>query len=818
MRGILQDLRRAVRMVVRERGLALVAILSLGIGIGVNTTAFSALDAMLLRPLPLAGADRLVRLSAEVSLAEYRELHSTCRTLEDLLVLTPWPIEIRTKEGYWSADAKVTSPNYFSSLRVAPALGRFYTERDVTAFADQTVAVISHALWEGGFGSDPGILGQTLRLRPTDSSEAQMATIIGVAPRELSTSAMSGESIVGSTGVWLPIGTAATRGRSLTESDRRRFTLLGRLREGVAASAAQGELSAKLGVLRPAPTAGAPMRLERISRLGLGVPRGAEILFAAFLQSIFAILLLLACTNVACLLIAHAETRRHELGMRLALGCGRWRLMRGVLAESLVLSILGALLALLFADWALEAIRLADSSGVGGILSFSDAHIDRRALLSALVFALLATLGAGLIPLWPKSGADLVDWLRKGSSGATPRLRHGATLRVLVGATVLLLATGLLLVRGSLHGLAQEPGTLRSGRDGLVYAGYKSYQPAFFENLRARLEARPGVRAVSRAASAPNDMFGRSVQCEAALSGAAKHTLGNVAVNLVDPRFLEVVGARVVRGRGLVHSDDRLGAGVALVSEQFQREVWPRDGGLGKVVRLGASPGSSVEIVGVVEDVPGLGGWSRRDSPSSRVVYLPAREAPPDGCRSSRGFSADWTLIVDTEGAPSLLAGAMRDEMRTLDPEVLVEAITTPSQRREYARLPETILGHLVLGLAAMALTLSALGVYGLTSFSVARQTREIGIRNALGASRRTIIVSILRRSLGLILQGMVFGILAALAIGFLLRSTLHGLSFCDPVALGGAVLLLVATTLLAAYLPARRAAKVDPMAALRCE
>lgn len=819
MPNFLHDLRYSLRSLRRSPGFTAIAVLTLALGIGTSTALFTAVDALILRPLPVHDPDRLFELrgargtlgASTLSHGEFEALRDGSRTLAGAAATVSRPVTFGDSEYAETLSATFVSGDYFPLLGVRPALGRLLAPADDRRGAPTAGVVLSHRLWQSRFGGDPAIIGTTVRLN------SYPVTILGVMPRSFAAMAITGGS-----DLWAPLALHEEVVPASGIYGRMSFSLsaIGRLRPGVDPGAVARELSDL--VRQNAEASPAPIALEGIELRGLSrIParyEGGLLRFVTILGVATTLLLLIAAMNVAGMLLARATVRHREIAIRAALGAGRGRLVRELIADGVVLSLFGAAAGVLLALWLTDLAQAFRWPGPVAVELVPNA----RVLGFALVVSLATGVGLALAPAWQLSRADLTTAIKGG--GVWGRQRSGTRLRnalvpaQVVLAVVLLVGAGLFL-RALGHALSVDPGFDPSGVEvATIDLHRERYDEPRGRLLLAQILERvariPGVEAASLSAAVPLGPGDEMIRL--APIGVDDDDASFVHANVVTPDFFRTLGVPLLRGRAFTAVDREETPRVAIINESMAREFWPDEDPLGKRFRQSFSAMALLtgeeqevaefEVVGVVADGRDK---SLRDEAGPRV-FLPLAQ-------SYRGRVVLAVRLAAT-GAPDAIHDAIRTELRALDPAL---------PRLAFAPLEELIADELVaqrigavlttlFGVAGLLLT--AVGLYGVLAFIVAQRTREIGVRIALGAERRTVIAEVLRRGALLAGIGAGVGIAAAAALGRTIEALLFGVHAHDPVAYGAVVAILFATALLASWLPARRAARVDPMVALREE
>jgi putative ABC transport system permease protein len=800
-----QDLRYGVRMLRKHPGFTTVAVLTLALGFGVNTALFTMLD-IVWRSLPVKEPETVVELFLGrnyFSIPDYVYFRDQTQTLSGLtasasrrLVL----INQAAPEESQEITAEFVSDNFFSVLGAAPALGRTFTPEESRTPGSEPVVVLSHGLWQRRFGGDPKILGQTLRL-----GEARYV-IIGVMARDFIGFGLTKFNNISQ--VWLP----------LMDSGRVGLRLCGRLKPGRTMEEAGAEMTLLTSRLNRDPDLDPKAKVRRVALTGaLDGSNGIE---SALVMLPFALVLLIACANVANLLLARAATRQKEIGVRLCLGASRARLIRQLLTESFLLAGLGASAGLLLSWWGLKAVVASGALPLPSeILDLVAAYLNPniRVLTYTFILSLGASLAFGLVPALSTTRADLATAIKDegaatGQRGALlgrSRLRNGLVVAQVALCLVLLIATGLLL-----RGLNRLQANLGFDTEEVLVLNMvrwcKSVGPIrtqqFQAELTARLEALPGVQRVSRAINAPPGGYQDITITPGGENGAGQPLRGRR--NVVTPDYFDTVGIPIVRGRGFTEEEARGGSAVVVVTEATARHLWPNQEPLGQLLRLGANA-STAQVIGVARDAQNRV-FGRIDP---LFLYIPFDQ---------RHESEQPLVLVRTSGNAEAIQPRVREVAQALEPTLILQGYRTYTLADSVARISVVggarMLSALFAGLGLLALLLAAVGLYGVLTYSVSQRTREIGIRMALGANRRDVVWLVLRQGMKLVGIGIALGMAGGAAASRVLSSMLFGLSPLDPIAYVSVSLFLAAVALLATYLPARRAASVDPMAALRHE
>jgi predicted permease len=818
---MLSDVRYAVKWLLRSPGFTAVAVMSLAIGIGFNTALFSIVDALLFRPLPVSRPDRLVDVYtrgsdsdrfATSSYPDFLDFQSKNAVFSGMVAYSPSIGAVKAGDRSRMALGEVVSGNYFQLLGVSAALGRTLLPDDDHPGAPRAT-VISHALWLRDYGGDPKVIGRTLLVH------GQPYTIVGVAPPTF-----VGMLPVLQPELWTPIAwvdeiepagiqdvVASPTGTSRLDRRGQRWLFVkGRLEDGETAPRAAANLQvimSQLAAEYPKTNANRPVAAVANVRIHPDADRLLRPIAAGLMVAI-GLVLLVACANVANMLLARASGRRKEIGIRVAIGASRSRLVRQLLTESIVLAALGAFAGITFAALAIQVIAaLPLPIPVPIALGL---HIDSRVVWFTTGIASLAGLLAGLAPAMRATRVDLVSDLKgeatRAKSGRRWTLRDGLVILQTAVTLVLLVAAGL-LTRSVLHAQQVDLGFRTDGTVALStelsLIGYNEPRATqLFVRAAERVAAIPGVSAVSRAVRQPlainynrNTIFfpGRDTPTDRGTP---------IAATWVDDKYFSTLGVPLLHGRNFTSGDTPSSAGVAIVNEAFVRRYWPGQDGLGRHFRSMRLDGPEFEVVGVVGDykVETVG-----ELPTPYIHYA----------LGQRQFTGNVLIARTSTDAAALLA-SMRREILSIEP----NAIFLDSQRMDAqvaASLLPARLAAQTIGLVGLVATiLAAIGLYGVIAYAVGRRTREIGIRMALGAAPGDVLRMVMGQGLSVAATGVGIGLLLAWIAARAIATTLYGVGAGDPAAWLTAVAVLIGSAALANYLPARRAARVDPSTALR--
>jgi len=812
----MQNIRYSLRRLASSPGFTLAAVLTLALGIGANTTIFSVVNAVLLRPpAHVAQPEELVRLYTSdfsgpaygsSSGPDYEVFREQTQIFDGVLAFSPRQIGVGEGDALLRTQAEIVSANYFDVLGVRMQLGRGFQAGEEKR-GGAPVAVISDAVWRTTFSADPRAVGATVRLN------GQSFTVIGVAPKGYA-GGFRGLAI----DTWVPIGSATLIGASadeFTERGNRGTMIIARLRDGVSIDVAQTRMTVVAQQLLAAyPTMWRDVtdkgrRITLVAEADYRIPpeiRGAAVGFMALLMGTVALVLLVCCANVASLLLARASSRTREIAIRLSLGARRGQLVRQLLVESGVLATVGAAVGL---GITFVAMRLLATAAIPIPVRLSlDFSVDGRVLAFTAVVTLAAGALFGLAPALRASRPGLVDALKADAATVSVGKQRLALQRVLVVsqvATSLLLLVGALLFLRSLNHAAAIDTGFRSDHVLVVNAEPRpgthvvDLSTVALE-MQRRIAGLPGVRSVSWSSTVPLSIDGsrRGVELEGYQRRQGEDMEFHYAV--VGPKYFETLEIPLMSGR-VLGDGDRAGApGAMLVNETFAKRFWPNGDALGKHVTSGDG-GRRYEIVGIARD----GKYLTLGEPPRPFMYLPALQSPDD-----------IQMLVRTTGDPRSLIAPVRREILAAAPEWQALNPRTMDEQIGVSLLPQRIAAGVLWLFGLVALLLAAVGLYGVIAYSVTTRTKEIGVRIALGAQRTSVVRGVIRESLTLVIIGAALGVPIAWAATRLLSGFLLGVTSGDPLAYAGAIAVLAAVTLVASWIPARRASRVDPVVALK--
>ena len=834
MGALLQNLRYAVRMLAKSPGFTVVAILTLALGIGANAAIFSITDQVLLRLLPVQKPEELVVLhspgpqpgrnwsdgdrSVVWSYPMYKDLRDNNRVFSGLLARFATQASVSGQRQTELADAELVSGNYFEVLGVQPALGRVFNSQDETAPGANPVAVLSYGYWQRRFGRDPGILNKQLVVNGISM------TVVGVVRP-----GFFGVQVGQTPGIFVPITMKAQmtpNWDALADHQDHWLAILGRLKPGISPAKAEAGLQpeysailqSEVSALKSSPQTKKDFLAKKIllntgshGRPILQRDAGQPLLI---LLSMVGLVLLIACANLASLLVARGEARQREIAVRMAMGAGRWRLIRQLLTESLLISLAGGAAGLVLGSWTLGALvnSVPENIGASGL----QGKFDYRVLAFALGLSVLTGILFGFLPALRSTRADLQTTLREQGAnvfGGKSNVRLRKVLLVSqVALTVVLLASAGFFVRSLMNLKNQDLGVRTDHVIQLsVSPELNRYTPAqtvaLVDRVRESLAALPGVRSVSASEIellANSDSYA-NITPEGFPMTEDINT--DVQQNWVAPNFFSTLGIPLLAGREFDNRDVSAAPKVAIVSEKTAQMYFHGQNPVGRHFAFGSGNGvhPNIEIVGLVKD-------SKNTDLRQEIrplVYIPYAQDTHQGNAS---------FYVRTNVEPTAMASTLRKTVQSADANLPVFDLKTLDQELDEIAFSERLLTFFSLCLGVLAALLAAIGLYGVMAYMVSRRTREIGIRMALGATQQNVAWLVLRENVRISAAGLVIGLVAAVAVGKLIESQLFGVKASNPLVFLTAAVMLSAVAFLAGWLPARRAAAVDPMVALRHE
>jgi len=809
---------------IKSPGFTAVAVLSLALGIGANTSIFSIVNTLLLKPLPYKDPDRLAQVFRQTdetgkgleaselwSYPKFQVIRDNSETFDQLAAVSDQNFPVTDSDNPERLNAEMVSASYFPMLGVEASVGRTFSADEDTTPGTHPVALLSYGIWQRRFGGDAKVIGETISLNKVP------LTIVGVLPE-----AFKGQK--GTAEVWVPMMMAPrlTFPRRLLSPLAHWTEVIARLKPGVTPGQAQSEMgvvAAKLSEAIPTSgqTAPSPESIKLVSlkeaKLDPAIRKSFLVLFGAV-----GFVLLIACANIANLLLTRSVSRRKEIAIRLALGASRARLIRQLLTESVLLSTLGGVAGLLIAMWGVELLASFKPAGAERsnnyiqLLDFSKATVDGQVLAFNLLLSVVTGIVFGLLPALQASRPGVSDALKEGGLAAAPR-SHSLGLSAkgilvvseIALSLVLLIGAGLMIRSFSnLQALAIgfHPEQVMTFQ--VTLPKYKPEAEVAFDNqLLERINGLPGVQAATVASSTPLSSN------SAATVMRVKEDEGEpkpVGLHSIGPDYFKTLRVPIIAGRSFTHQDREGARLVAIVNEAAAKKYWPNEDPIGKEIWLGAGWGKDQygEIVGIVGDVK----YGKVEELARPEVYLPYTQPTEP---------ASFVLVRSSHD-PRKVVGAVRNEILVLDKNVPVFDVKTMEERSASAT-SRTRFSALLLGVfALLALVLSAIGIYGVVSHAASGRKREIGIRMALGATSRDVLGLVVREGVVLTLAGIGLGLCGAFAVTRVLGSQLYGVGTTDAATFAVVSLLLGGLALMASYIPAVRAARIDPMVALRSE
>ncbi len=818
--SLIKDLRYGARMLLNNPGFTAVSVLSLALGIGINTTIFSVINAVMLRPLPVMEPDQLVEVYTSdsegypystFSYPDYRDVRAESDVFSGLIAGELTFYHFSREDVTEMVFGEVVTGNYFDVLGIQASLGRMFRPEEDRIPGTHPVTVLGHGFWKRRFAENPGIVGETIKLN------GHVFTVIGVAPETF-----TGTIPLYSPDLWTPMSMQTVLGlegpnpEALEKRGHRSLLVKGRLRPGGTIEQAEAQLNAIMARLAEQyPETNEDRKIQLLPtkdvRIHPFIDKAATPV-AVLLMVVVGMVLLIACANVANMLLAKASVRRQEIAVRLAVGASRWRLLRQLLTESILLALIGGFLGLVLAYWCVNLVHVLQPPMPISVAI--DLGIDVRVLAFTLLVSLATGVFFGLAPGFQATRQDLVSSLkdessRGGSSSRRFGLRNILVVTQVAVSLVLLIAAGLFL-RSTRNAYAVNPGFETEKVALLTYnlglLGYPDEQMAqFARQARERAASLPGVVSAAVANRIP---LGFSIQVSGLVIEGHELPPGqdNIGIDTasISPGYFEAMGIRILAGRDFNEKDTKDSVGVVIVNETMARRFWPGENPLGNRLRRGGNEERWYEVVGVCKDYK-----VRTVGEENRPYVHWAFD------QRIRGFQS---LIARTDTDPVPMLETLRRELRLIEPDLVFTDVRTMPDNLALTLFPVRVGAILLSVFGFLALGMAAVGLYGVIAFSVSRRTHELGLRMALGAASPDVLKLVVRQGMILVGVGILFGLAGATAVTWMLSSVLYGVSSVDPVTFGATSFFLAGVALLANYLPARRAARIDPMAALRYE
>jgi len=788
-----RDLRHAFRQFRRARGFTALAVLCLGLAIGVNTSIFGVLNSVLFRPMPVEQADRLIVISrgqaATFSYPTYRDFRDRTRTLSGLTASLPMESDLDIDGDSIFVAAEAVSGNYSQIIGARTVLGRWFTTDT------EPVAVISYAVWQRSFNLSPDVLGRTVR------SESQSYTVVGVAPREF-----NGIFSPLRTDIWVPIATRSAMAPRLEDRSSRLLMLFGRLSDNATAAMVSSELNlidAQLVSERVTQSVTAPIVADHVRGIANVTNRRSAQIVATFLTVVVSLVLLIACVNVGNLLLVRGAMRQREFALRRALGASRHRVLQQLLTESLMLAVAGGACGLLFARWSNALLERTLPLEQGFFPVQLNFDLDWRVITFATVVSLVTTILCGMLPAWRTSRTDGLVAFKGEIVGGVPRRRPLGLIAQVVMSFVLLLVAGT-FVQALVRMQTADPGFAVAGRlYAFAFVSTPGVSPATSRQIYSRaleeLRALPGVQTATQSYSLP--FMPTASNCAARANGPRL----SITTGAVDPGYFRTMDIGVLAGREFTSSDTPSDAPVVIVNEHLASGLWPNRSAIGEQVLIGCDAAKPATVVGVVSNssVRSLG------EPPHPHVYFPF----------AQNFSGGLTaILVETSTPPATLIEPVRRTLLAVGQGMRVYTVRPLSEHVEQSYSAIRWQTSILTSFGLLALVLAAVGLYGVIAYRVALRTREIGVRMALGAARRNVFREVVGQGLSIALIGVVIGGALMVMVGRLLGALDAAIQPPGLVVLGVTGLIWIVVAILATYVPAARASGVNPLIALRYE
>jgi putative ABC transport system permease protein len=802
MRSLFQDIRYGWRMLLKKPGFTIVAAMALAMGIGANSAIFSIINAILLKPLPFDDLDRIVAVWEKVSqsgernsvaVANYLDWREQNNSFESLAIYRYWSANLGSVEPPERVRGVHVSPNLLDTVGIKVALGRNFSP-DEDQPGNYHVVILTHGLWQRLFGGDPNVVGRTV------SVNGVARTIIGVLP----------PNVIYPQGAEI-LAPMAMRSETTSDRNNHESLVVGRLKAGVTIGRARSDLDAvarRLERQYPNTNTGRGVGVLPILEETVREYKGMTLMTMA----VVTLVLLIACANVANLTLARATGRMKEVALRLALGASRWRIIRQLLTESVILAVIGGVIGVLLAGWGVEAFKITLPEEAPGLMpGYHHLGVNSRVLFYTLIVSVSAGILFGLAPAIQASKPDLNGTLKDGggetSGGGRHRLRAALVVAEIAMSLVLLAGAGLLMksfLAISKVNTGINPDNVLTMGITLPFAKYEddARRLAFYDELLRRARSLPGIESAAMVNHLPMGQSDSTSSFQ--VEGVPDPPPGQEfegGHRVCTPGYFKTMGITMVRGREFTEADTADSPRVIIVNETLAKRFWPAGDALGKRLRVGDS---RWEIVGVAGDVK-----PQIVMPMRPDFYAPLAQQTPE----------TMGLVARARSRPLALAGPIRREVQAIDRDQPVFEIKTMVQVRDRMVMPFRVLGTLLSAFGIFALILAATGIYGVMAYAVSKRTREIGVRMALGAQRGDILkLFVIRQGMWVTAVGIIIGLAGAVGLAQALKGVFFGLVTIDWTIGAGVTLLMAGVSLLACYIPARRAAKVDPMVALRYE
>lgn len=806
MESLSNDIRYAIRSLLKRPGFTLIAVVTLALGIGANSTIFSAVHSLLLRPLPFPELERVVAVwdkmpsrgvdRNEVAMANYLDWRAQSQSFDNLALYRWWSTNLTGVDPPERILGFLVTGNFFDTIGTKPIMGRgFYDEENQPG--KDAVAVITHSLWQRRFGGDPNILNKTISLNSVTR------TIVGVMPEHF--------NFPKGSEVYAPIAITPELARSRRNHS---YYVIGRLKPGIPIGSAQADIDTIAGRLEK-------QYPETNTGLGAGVFPIVKDTVRMYDTALWIMMgavgfvLLIACANVANLMLARASGRQKEIALRAALGASRWRIIRQLLTESVIVALIGGVLGVLIAFWGIDLLRAANPGEAAKFApGWHNLGINPVVLGFTLALSLISGVVFGLAPAWQISKPDLNSALKEGgrqTSSGSHRLRSSLVVFEMALSLVLLVGAGL-LVRSFLTLLKTNPGfnpeSVLTMNLVLPVAKYKdeAQRSAFYSELVSRVKALPGIQSAALVNYLP--LGGSNSSAHFLVEGEPEPSAGQESggrYRVSTPDYFQTMGISLLKGRGFTEQDKAEGPPVLVVNETMARKHWPNGDAIGKRIRFYGPIEQNpwLEIVGVVNDVK-----HELDIPTTPEFYLPHAQDPWNA----------MIVVARTTSEPAAMSGVIKQQVWAIDKDQPVFDVRTMEEVRSISVALYSF-SSVTLGIfAGVALLLASVGIYGVMAFAVTQRTHEIGVRMALGAKAFDVLKLVVVHGMKLALIGVVIGLAGAWALTGFMKTLLFGVGATDLFTFSVVSMCLLVAALLACYIPARRATKVDPLVALRYE
>jgi predicted permease len=806
---MLQDFRYALRQLRKSPGFTLVTVLAIALGVGANTAIFSVVNAVLLRPLPYQDADRLVTILHQgnnpVAPANYLDWRNQNHVFESMGAAENWTPNLSGTRQAESVNGLQLSSSILPMLGVQPMLGRFFAADEEQSGKEHEV-ILSYRLWQRLCGGDADVLGRSINL------QGEPYTVVGVMPASFQFAPFWATKAE----LWAPLAL----GERAASRESNSLRVFARLKPGVSLEQARSEMATLTGRLeRQFPGTNRDVTVQLLKEKVVGDTRPALLILLGAVSFV----LLIACANVAHMLLARTASRQKEIAVRTALGAERWRIVQQFLAESAVLAVLGGSAGLALALWGVRMLKALIPASIPRVDAIG---LDGRVLLFTVVVSILAGIAFGIVPALQASGVNLRDALQETGRGSGESLRRNRLRSVLVAsefALALLLMIGAgLMIRTFFALRAIDPGFqphhLVSAEVSLAGSGEAAPQKrlAFYQQMLQRVGALPGVESVSAINHLPlnGDLWGLPFKIEGRPLPLPGESPGAI-YRVILPGYFRTMKISLLGGRDIAESDNLNAPGVVIVNHSLAQLYWPGQNPIGKRITLDDQLKNPAwfTVIGVTQDAK-QDDWAGKPWPEMYLPMLQQRKYLQD----PSGHYEYMTLVARTAGDPNAVVNDIKTAIAGLDRNVAVSEVVTMDQVVDEANAQPRFELWLLAGFALVAVVLAALGIYGVMSYLVSRRTHELGVRMALGAAQGDVVKLVVKQAMMLAAAGSACGLAAAILLTRLMTGLLYGVRATDPLTFAGVAVIVCVVGLLASYIPARRATRVDPVTALRCE